>query len=194
MSLLPDPPNAADGDTLDALRHALESSDFTVEGIEERLGANELSLRPIDTAVLLRRLEEDAFGRWPASFCSALRPTRTDWPPSSHHSSSRGSRMPVCSSFPAGRSGRLLVSHPTATTTSRLTGAPRATRRMTSCPASSRRRSRSRSWRFGAAFPARWTSAPAAASRRSSPRSMPKTSSRPTSTHARSRLRRSTPN
>jgi hypothetical protein len=62
MSLLPNPPSAADGDALDALRRALESNDFTVEGIEGRLGASELSLRPIDTAVQLRRLGDDAFG------------------------------------------------------------------------------------------------------------------------------------
>jgi hypothetical protein len=62
MSLLREPPNPADGDALEMLRRALESNDFTVEGIEEKLGASELSLRPIDTAVQLRRLGDDAFG------------------------------------------------------------------------------------------------------------------------------------
>jgi hypothetical protein len=57
-----EPPSAEDGEALDALRRALESADYTVEGIEERLGTNELSLRPIDTAVHLRRLRDDPFG------------------------------------------------------------------------------------------------------------------------------------
>jgi len=60
--VLPTPPSAENGDALDALRRALESVNFTVEGIEERLGTNELSLRPIDTAVHLRRLDEEPFG------------------------------------------------------------------------------------------------------------------------------------
>jgi hypothetical protein len=62
MSTLPAPPTVEDGDALDVLRHTLVSNDFTVEEIEERLGAGELSLRPIDTAVQLRRLGGDAFG------------------------------------------------------------------------------------------------------------------------------------
>jgi hypothetical protein len=57
-----EPPSAQDGEALDALRRALESADFTVEGIEGRLGTNELSLRAIDTAVHLRRLGDDRFG------------------------------------------------------------------------------------------------------------------------------------
>ena len=61
-AVLPEPPSAEDGDALDALTGSLESAQFTVEGIEERLGTNELSLRPIDTAVQLRRLEEEPFG------------------------------------------------------------------------------------------------------------------------------------
>ncbi len=60
--MLPEPPSAEDGDALDALTGALESAHFTVEGIEERLGTNELSLRPIDMAVHLRRLEDEPFG------------------------------------------------------------------------------------------------------------------------------------
>jgi hypothetical protein len=60
--VLPDPPSAEDGDALDALREALESAEFTVEHIEEHLGAGELSLRAIDTAVHLRRLGDDPFG------------------------------------------------------------------------------------------------------------------------------------
>jgi methylase of polypeptide subunit release factors len=60
--VLAEPPSAADGDALEALRRALTAAGFTVEGIEERLGTNELSLRPIDTAVHLRRLAgDDAF-------------------------------------------------------------------------------------------------------------------------------------
>jgi Methyltransferase small domain len=60
--VLPEPPSAKDGDALDALKGSLGSAQFTVEGIEERLGTSELSLRPIDTAVQLRRLGDDPFG------------------------------------------------------------------------------------------------------------------------------------
>jgi hypothetical protein len=60
--VLPEPPSAEDGDALDALTGALESAHFTVEGIEERLGTNELSLCPIDMPVHLRRLEDEPFG------------------------------------------------------------------------------------------------------------------------------------
>jgi hypothetical protein len=60
--VLPEPPSAEDGDALDALTGALGSARFTVEGIEERLGTNELSLRPIEMAVHLRRLEDEPFG------------------------------------------------------------------------------------------------------------------------------------
>lgn len=60
--VLPEPPSAEDDAALDALTGSLESAHFTVEGIEERLGTNELSRRPIDTAVQLRRLEEEPFG------------------------------------------------------------------------------------------------------------------------------------
>jgi hypothetical protein len=66
--VLPEPPSAQDGDALDALRLALESARFTVEGIDERLGTSELSLRPIDTAVHLRRLGDDAFGTLAKAF------------------------------------------------------------------------------------------------------------------------------
>jgi hypothetical protein len=57
--VLTKPPSAQDGDTLDTLRRVLQSAGFTVEAVEERLGAGELSLRRIDTAVHLRRLDED---------------------------------------------------------------------------------------------------------------------------------------
>jgi len=60
--VLAEPPSAEDGEALVALRLALESAGFTVEGIEERLGTNEVSLRPIDVAVHLRRLDDDSFG------------------------------------------------------------------------------------------------------------------------------------
>jgi SAM-dependent methyltransferase len=60
--VLAEPPSAQDGEALDALRRALESAHFTVEAIEEQLGTHELSLRPIDIAVHLRRLRDDAFG------------------------------------------------------------------------------------------------------------------------------------
>ena len=59
--MLPEPPSAEDKNALEALTGSLESAHFTVEGIEERLGTNELSRRPIDTAVQLRRLEEEPF-------------------------------------------------------------------------------------------------------------------------------------
>jgi hypothetical protein len=62
VSALPEPPSAADGDALDLLRGVLESNHFTVERIEEELGATELSLRPLDIAVQLRRLRDGAFG------------------------------------------------------------------------------------------------------------------------------------
>ena len=66
--MLPKPPSAEDGDALDGLRRALESAHFTVEGIEERLGTNELSLRQIDSAVQLRRLRNDGFGTLATAF------------------------------------------------------------------------------------------------------------------------------
>jgi Methyltransferase small domain len=65
---MPDPPTADDGRALDALRGTLQSAEFTVESIEERLGMSELSLRPIDTAVHVRRLEDDAFGTLAKAF------------------------------------------------------------------------------------------------------------------------------
>src|SRR5215210_4763416 len=55
--LLAEPPSAQDGDTLDTLRGVLQSAGLTVEAIEERLGPGELSLRRLDTAVHLRRIE-----------------------------------------------------------------------------------------------------------------------------------------
>jgi Methyltransferase small domain len=66
--VLPEPPKADNGDALVALRRALESGGFTVEGIEARLGTTELSLRAIDTAVHLRRLEDDPFGTFARLF------------------------------------------------------------------------------------------------------------------------------
>jgi methylase of polypeptide subunit release factors len=54
-----DLPDAGDGTALLALRAALERADFTAERVEERLGTHELSSRPLDTAVHLRRLDED---------------------------------------------------------------------------------------------------------------------------------------
>jgi hypothetical protein len=55
-------PDAGDGAALAGLRDALERAGFTAERIEERLGTHELSSRPLDTAVHLRRLaEDDAF-------------------------------------------------------------------------------------------------------------------------------------
>jgi len=57
-----DVPDGSDAATLRALCAALERAGFTAERIEERLGTHELSSRPIDTAVHLRRLEaRDAF-------------------------------------------------------------------------------------------------------------------------------------
>src|SRR5262249_42952871 len=61
-AVLSKPPSAGNGDALDALRHVLEDARFTVEGIEERLGTTELSLRAIDTAIHLRRLDDERFG------------------------------------------------------------------------------------------------------------------------------------
>jgi hypothetical protein len=62
VALTAAPPSAADGEVLVGLRSALEAAGFTVEGIEERLGSTELSLRALDTAVHLRRLDgDDAF-------------------------------------------------------------------------------------------------------------------------------------
>jgi SAM-dependent methyltransferase len=60
--VLSEPPRAGNGDALDALKRALAGAHFTVEGIEERLGTNELSLRAIDTAIHLRRLDDQPFG------------------------------------------------------------------------------------------------------------------------------------
>src|SRR5947207_9685052 len=54
-----DVPGAGDAVSLGALRAALVRAGFTAERIEERLGTNELSARPIETAVHLRRLEEN---------------------------------------------------------------------------------------------------------------------------------------
>ena len=60
--MLTEPPSAQYGDALDVLRGVLQTAGFTVEAVEERLGAGELSLRRLDTAVHLRRLEtRDAF-------------------------------------------------------------------------------------------------------------------------------------
>jgi methylase of polypeptide subunit release factors len=55
------PPRAAraDGHELAALRDALLRAQFTAEGVEERLGTHELSSRPADTAVHLRRIRGD---------------------------------------------------------------------------------------------------------------------------------------
>jgi methylase of polypeptide subunit release factors len=54
-----DVPDAGDATALAALREALERAQFTAERVEERLGTHELSSRPLDTAVHLRRLDED---------------------------------------------------------------------------------------------------------------------------------------
>jgi predicted RNA methylase len=54
-----DVPDSGDLASLGALRAALVRAGFTAERIEERLGTNELSARPIETAVHLRRLAED---------------------------------------------------------------------------------------------------------------------------------------
>ena len=55
------PPTAAadDASELAALFDALVRARLTVEGIEERLGTHELSSRPAETAVHLRRLRGD---------------------------------------------------------------------------------------------------------------------------------------
>ena len=57
-----DPPDGSDPAALAALRSALEQAGFTAEAVEERLGTHELSSRPVDTAVHVRRLDGgDAF-------------------------------------------------------------------------------------------------------------------------------------
>jgi len=66
-----EPPRADDGAALAALRDGLLAVGFTVEGIEERLGTSELSLRPIDVAVHVRRLGDDAFGTVAKAFLLA---------------------------------------------------------------------------------------------------------------------------
>jgi len=60
--VLPEPPRADNGDALDALKRTLASVEFTVEGIEARLGMTELSSRALDAAVHLRRLRDEPFG------------------------------------------------------------------------------------------------------------------------------------
>ena len=60
--MLPEPPRADNGDALDALKRTLASVEFTVEGIEARLGMTELSSRALDAAVHLRRLRDEPFG------------------------------------------------------------------------------------------------------------------------------------
>ena len=57
----PAPPEAADGASLSALRDALRRADYDAERVEAELGTHELSSRPLDTAVHLRRLRDDAF-------------------------------------------------------------------------------------------------------------------------------------
>jgi methylase of polypeptide subunit release factors len=52
-----DVPDGRDGRALAGLRVALERAGYTAERVEERLGTHELSSRPIDTAVHLRRVE-----------------------------------------------------------------------------------------------------------------------------------------
>jgi methylase of polypeptide subunit release factors len=55
-------PDAGDRGALRGLRAALEAARYTTERVEERLGTHELSARPADVAVHLRRLEQgDAF-------------------------------------------------------------------------------------------------------------------------------------
>ena len=57
-----DVPDGSDAVTLGSLRAVLERVGFTAERVEERLGTNELSSRPVDTAVHARRLDgSDAF-------------------------------------------------------------------------------------------------------------------------------------
>jgi len=57
----PAPPEAADAASLSALRDALRRADYDAERVEAELGTHELSSRPLDTAVHLRRLRDDAF-------------------------------------------------------------------------------------------------------------------------------------
>ena len=193
MSLLREPPNPADGDALEMLRRALESNDFTVEGIEEKLGASELSLRPIDTAVQLRRLGDDAFGTLASVFLFGA----------AADANRLASVIAPLELTRLADAGLLVISGGQVSATARL--APHGdyyiasdgsaesytshdfvpgiqSPSVTLAKLAVRRRT-----------PARWTSAPAAESRRSSPRSMPNTSSQRMSTHARSRLRGSTP-
>src|SRR6266545_7770680 len=57
-----DVPDGRDGTALAGLRVALERAGYTAERVEERLGTHELSSRPIDTAVHLRRVDgSDSF-------------------------------------------------------------------------------------------------------------------------------------
>ena len=53
------PPTARDESALDVLRSALRAADFTVERVEEELGVQELSQRPGEVAVQLRRAAGD---------------------------------------------------------------------------------------------------------------------------------------
>src|SRR6266487_375216 len=53
-----DVPGTGDVVSLRALRAALMRAGFTAERVEERLGTHELSARPLETAVHLRRLDE----------------------------------------------------------------------------------------------------------------------------------------
>jgi hypothetical protein len=65
------PPTAAGADVLElaTLREALARAGFTAEGIEERLGTHELSSRPADAAVHVRRLAgDDAFATLARAF------------------------------------------------------------------------------------------------------------------------------
>jgi methylase of polypeptide subunit release factors len=52
-----DVPDGRDGTALAGLRVAFERAGYTAERVEERLGTHELSSRPIDTAVHLRRVD-----------------------------------------------------------------------------------------------------------------------------------------
>src|SRR5262245_13804485 len=65
-------PRADDREALAVLRAGLVAAGFTVEGIEERLGTTELSLRPLDAAVHVRRLGDDAFGTIARAFLLAV--------------------------------------------------------------------------------------------------------------------------
>jgi hypothetical protein len=56
MSTLPPPPDPSDAAALEGLRAALERAEFTVERVEETLGAGEVSTAPAEVAVHERRL------------------------------------------------------------------------------------------------------------------------------------------